>query len=778
MKSLRVSPDKLEKVKRAFQSTGWTQEEFASEVDLRTRQPIGKFLKGKTVNHKVFKEICFQLNLDWQEVADLHTDNKDEIEKTLDTSAKNADFVGREDAITALNSQKLHIINKSLKIEQGIQQSEYSSISFANLNCYPPNLKNWQGRSKEIQQITDWFADSSINTLGIQGLSGIGKSWLAAKVYESEGFEAKYWADVSRKPDFRVFAQNVLSALTGEILELTKLCEIEQLINNLLKIMKQKQCLLVVDNLETLLDAERNFDRVYRDFFQQWLRCGSNSKLLLTSQIVPFIMRDSCRWLWLQGLLETDGTRLLQELGIKGSDVELKDFTRYINGHPTLLRFVAAYLGENTNIQEADQLGLKQLDQLFEEVEGEYRDQQRMRCVYLLGQHYQRLTPELQKLLLNLSVYSSPHFNRDEALVVFSQENTSHNLNKIKKALYELTNYSLLEEIYFKDEKQYQFHPLVLQYVKQKVGNHSKLLRRKVISYYESSLPDLINCETLDDLKAYFEVFYQYCELEEFNQAFYTIFSGDDYDNSIDNFLSLRGYNIVRASLYKNLLHRWQPSQPELWEFMTAITCLGDSYYWMGEYKLAIAYHQESLKIARNIGDFAMEAGCLVNIGLAYIDLENYEQALKYTREGAIRALNIEHHEFKANALNNLGIIYLEKRAYHKAIKYYKASQAIKKVFFDGQDDPGALINIGDAYRSLGENEKAIKYLKQGIGIARQFGHRRFEANGWFNLGLALQELGEILKAKDAWKKARELYEAMKLDVNVQRTDDEIEGLS
>ncbi|BBD59409.1 NACHT domain family protein [Nostoc sp. HK-01] len=79
-KSLRVSPENIEKVKRAFKRTGLTQNEFASEVDISTRQPIGKFLSGKTVDHQLFKEICFKLDLDWQEVADLYRDSNFELD--------------------------------------------------------------------------------------------------------------------------------------------------------------------------------------------------------------------------------------------------------------------------------------------------------------------------------------------------------------------------------------------------------------------------------------------------------------------------------------------------------------------------------------------------------------------------------------------------------------------------------------------------------------------------------------------------------------------------
>ena len=80
-KSLRVDPEKLEKVKRAFERTGWTQMELASEVDLSTRQPIGKFLSGKTIDHNYFKEICFKLDLDWKEVANLPKNIDSELEE-------------------------------------------------------------------------------------------------------------------------------------------------------------------------------------------------------------------------------------------------------------------------------------------------------------------------------------------------------------------------------------------------------------------------------------------------------------------------------------------------------------------------------------------------------------------------------------------------------------------------------------------------------------------------------------------------------------------------
>ncbi len=69
-RSLQASTVGIEKAKRAFKRKQWTQEYLACEVGIETRQPIWKFFKGKPVDRQIFYEICFRLDLDWQEVAD------------------------------------------------------------------------------------------------------------------------------------------------------------------------------------------------------------------------------------------------------------------------------------------------------------------------------------------------------------------------------------------------------------------------------------------------------------------------------------------------------------------------------------------------------------------------------------------------------------------------------------------------------------------------------------------------------------------------------------
>ncbi|NMF86384.1 NACHT domain-containing NTPase [Nodosilinea sp. P-1105] len=69
-RSLEASSAGIQVAKRAFALKGWTQENLAAEVNLKTRQPIWRFFTGQPVDRQVFMEICQVLNLDWREIAD------------------------------------------------------------------------------------------------------------------------------------------------------------------------------------------------------------------------------------------------------------------------------------------------------------------------------------------------------------------------------------------------------------------------------------------------------------------------------------------------------------------------------------------------------------------------------------------------------------------------------------------------------------------------------------------------------------------------------------
>ena len=89
-----------------------------------------------------------------------------------------------------------------------------------------------------------------------------------------------------------------------------------------------------------------------------------------------------------------------------------------------------------------------------------------------------------------------------------------------------------------------------------------------------------------------------------------------------------------------------------------------------------------------------------------------------------------------------------------------------------------ALGNLGAAYQALGQYQTAIDYHQQSLEIKRDLGDRHGEAITCFNLGLALENTKQKSAAIEAYDNARQLYEAMGLDAQVQNCDAAIERLS
>lgn len=68
-RSLQACVVGMKQAKRSFSLKGWTQDNLAGEVNLKTRQPIWRFFTGKPVDRQIFLAICGVLDLDWREVA-------------------------------------------------------------------------------------------------------------------------------------------------------------------------------------------------------------------------------------------------------------------------------------------------------------------------------------------------------------------------------------------------------------------------------------------------------------------------------------------------------------------------------------------------------------------------------------------------------------------------------------------------------------------------------------------------------------------------------------
>ncbi|MCL1473161.1 tetratricopeptide repeat protein, partial [Argonema antarcticum] len=612
------------------------------------------------------------------------------------------------------------------------------------------------GRKEEVEVLQKWLANPNISTIAIQGLGGIGKSSLAAYLYKNSGFAAKSWADVSQKPDFAAFAEKTIPTLGGSV---TQTGDTTQLINDLLKCLRQKRCLLVIDNLETLLDEAREFpDSAYQQLFSRWLQQGETSTLLLTTQEQPKLLQAESNWYALAGMTPSDGAKLLQKLEIQGTVEELAAFAAIVDGHPLTLQLVAGFLRQycDSRLSGVAELGLQQFDLVYRQAEGSHRDKEDARLEWILQQHLQRLSEEQQNFLVNLSVYRLPFDVRAAGRMLTSPptpllggegSNSEASSGKdegqvvdnfvIVKALRELYNRSLLLET--EDKSYYKFQPLVQEYL-QKQGTDLSAAHQKAINYY------LLNTknkpwQSLDDVTEYLEIFYHWCQLKQYSLAF-------DILNFCNKFLDLRGYNKRRVELYLQLVDFKEPKDDfQQWQFLAALTSLGNAYDSLGQYQEAIGFYQQHLEIAREIGNRSGEGGSLCNIGHIYHSLGQYEKAINYYQEALAILQPINHREFEANSLGGLGNAYDSLGQYEQAIQHHQHALEIYREIDDLGGEASSLGNLGTAYHSLGQYQEAIGFHLQHLEIAREIGDRLGEGTSLGNLGTAYHSLGQYQEA-------------------------------
>jgi tetratricopeptide (TPR) repeat protein len=381
---------------------------------------------------------------------------------------------------------------------------------------------------------------------------------------------------------------------------------------------------------------------------------------------------------------------------------------------------------------------------------------------------------------------------------------------EIERELRNLVKRSFLSEKLIDDGRWFEFQPVVLEYVRYKAGDQ-RSAHQQAINYYQS-IAKQQPWYTKDDIQEYLEIFYHFYQLADYDSAFEAIWHCDD-------FLTLRGYYANQVELYGQLVSKWsKTNDKENWHYTASLISLGNAYNSLGQYERAIAFFQQSLDIKKEIGDIQGESISLIGLGNAYNSLGQYERAIAFHQQsldifkeiGDIRGESISLNGL-GNAYNSLGQYeraiaffqqsldifkeigdiqgesisliglgnaYYSLGQYERAIAFNQQSLDIKKEIGDIRGESNSLIGLGNAYGSLGQYERAIAFYQKSLDIKKEIGDIRGEATVWFNLGLSLEKVDREQDALGAYRNARELYQTMGLDTNVQDCNNAIEGLS
>lgn len=188
-RSLQASAAGIQQAKRAFAIKGWTQENLAAEVNLKTRQPIWRFFTGQPVDRQVFMEICSILDLDWREVAQnppadfsipndtVRTPNLEVLVRQVRSQLR--DSIQNQCGILQLldigHPVSLNDIYVDVNILKEIASQQYWAI--ADLQKLEPKDFNRVGLGNiDQQQISGREAVETYSKLRVLGRPGVGKT--------------------------------------------------------------------------------------------------------------------------------------------------------------------------------------------------------------------------------------------------------------------------------------------------------------------------------------------------------------------------------------------------------------------------------------------------------------------------------------------------------------------------------------------------------------------------------------------------------------------------
>lgn len=400
--SLRVSKEGLEIVEQARKKKGWTKTAAAwCQAAFTTEATLKRFWRQVPIQQDSFIKICEAVGVNWEDVLD----------KTLSPGTLRLDW------------------------EEPIDVSVF------------------YGRTKELTDLENSILKNRLAVL--TGMGGIGKTALVGKVWEQIRGKGEFDYVIQRS----LRTSPLLSELLKDIVEF--LSEGEQQeggISQLMEYLRKQRCLLILDNVETIMSIGTNagnFCPEFQDYSELIKRVKSEqhkSCLLLISRERPqdaiWLRGEKVGFLALCGL-KKEAQELLKEQGLSGSEKDLETLNTLYGGNPGSLKLISSLIQELFNGIVLNYLKSGTIVVVLKEI---------------LEQHFSRLSDLETQIMVKLAVNSEP-----SSLSLLVEEISPPSTAELMQAVKSLIDRALIEKSCTEvDDVTFTLQPEVRKYVKRK----------------------------------------------------------------------------------------------------------------------------------------------------------------------------------------------------------------------------------------------------------------------------------------------------------------------
>jgi hypothetical protein len=358
-----------------------------------------RFLAGEPVKPTNFKAFCQVLGHNWEDIVDAETVIRPQGGNAQKEASITQHSSGEE---TGENS----IQNPKSKTQNRADWGEAMDVSI------------FYGRKSELAILKQWIVQDNCRLIGLFGMGGIGKTALSVKFAQhvQQEFNSVIWRSLQNAPPVNDILATLIQILSNQQETPANLPESTSIrITRLIEYLRSSRCLLILDNVETILQAGAvagQYRPGYEGYGELIKRVGETSHhscLILTSCEKPQELAAlegetlPVRSLELTGLHEEEARAIFQAKGsFTGTADEWKEVIEHYVGNPLALNIIASGIRDvfDSNISEFVKQ-LKARASLFSDISN------------LLERQFNRMTGSEKEVIYWLAINRKPIYFTD-----------------------------------------------------------------------------------------------------------------------------------------------------------------------------------------------------------------------------------------------------------------------------------------------------------------------------------------------------------------------------